>query len=82
MSKEMILSRQDVEFLLFDWLKVDELSQRPRFAGQERFEYTSVLDVYESLATDLLPRIIRKMTLMSPCLMESVSPLTQRLVSH
>ena len=30
MSKEMILSRQDVEFLLFDWLKVDELSQRPR----------------------------------------------------
>lgn len=53
MSKEMILSRQDVEFLLFDWLKVDELSQRPRFAGQERFEYTSVLDVYESLATDL-----------------------------
>ena len=53
MGKEMILSRQDVEFLLFDWLKVDELSQRPRFAGQERFEYTSVLDVYESLATDL-----------------------------
>lgn len=53
MSKEMILSRQDVEFLLFDWLKVDELSQRPRFAGQERFEYASVLDVYESLATDL-----------------------------
>ena len=39
MSKEMILSRQDVEFLLFDWLKVDELSQRPRFAGKERFEY-------------------------------------------
>lgn len=53
MSKEMILSRQDVEFLLFDWLNVDELTQRPRFAGQERFDYTSVLDVYESLATDL-----------------------------
>lgn len=28
MSNELILSRRDVDFLLFDWLKVEELSQR------------------------------------------------------
>jgi len=53
MSNELILSRRDVDFLLFDWLKVEELSQRNSFAGQDRFEYTSVLNVYEALATDL-----------------------------
>lgn len=53
MSNELILSRRDVDFLLFDWLKVEELSQRDSFAGQDRFEYTSVLNVYEALATDL-----------------------------
>jgi hypothetical protein len=46
MSNELILSRRDVDFLLFDWLKVEELSQRNSFAGQDRFEYTSVLNVY------------------------------------
>lgn len=53
MSKDMILSRQDLDFLLFDWLKVEELTQRPQFADQNRFEYNAVLDTYEGLATDL-----------------------------
>ncbi|EMN5127263.1 acyl-CoA dehydrogenase [Burkholderia contaminans] len=53
MTSELTLSRRDVEFILFDWLQVESLTRRQRFAGQDRFDYTSVLDVYESLATDL-----------------------------
>lgn len=53
MNNEMILSRQDVDFLLFDWLNIEVLNQRPRFAGQERSDYAAVLNVYEDLATDL-----------------------------
>ena len=53
MASELILSRADLDFLLFDWLRIESLSQRPRFAGQDRIDYTSVLDVYETLAADL-----------------------------
>ncbi|MGN5765199.1 acyl-CoA dehydrogenase [Acinetobacter calcoaceticus] len=53
MVDELILSRNDLDFILFDWLKVDQLNQRTCFSGQDRFDYTSVLNVYESLATDL-----------------------------
>jgi len=49
----LILSRRDVDFLLFDWLKVQDLAARPRFVGQDRFDYESVLDVYAALAADL-----------------------------
>ncbi|MFX1766352.1 acyl-CoA dehydrogenase [Paraburkholderia sp. A1RI-2L] len=53
MTSELILPRRDLEFILFDWLQVESLAHRPRYSGQDRFDYTSVLDVYESLATDL-----------------------------
>ena len=72
MSNELILSRRDVDFLLFDWLKVEELSQRETFAGQDRFEYTSVLNVYEALATDLFAPHNKKMTVTNLFLMVNV----------
>lgn len=53
MVDELILSRNDLDFILFDWLKVDQLNQRTCFSGQDRFDYTSVLNVYENLAMDL-----------------------------
>lgn len=53
MTDELILSRNDLDFLLFDWLNIESLNQRPHFSGQDRFDYTSVLNVYESLAKDL-----------------------------
>jgi len=37
-----VLSRRDLDFLLFEWLRVDELAKRQRFA-----EHTT--DVYEPL---------------------------------
>ncbi|MDM0047419.1 acyl-CoA dehydrogenase [Variovorax sp. J22R115] len=53
MNPELILSRSDLDFLLFDWLQVDALADRPRFAGQDRFDYASVLDTYARIASEL-----------------------------
>ncbi len=50
---ELILSRRDINFLLFEWLQVDGLNARPRFAAHDRFAYEATLDVYEALARDL-----------------------------
>ncbi|AMO24095.1 acyl-CoA dehydrogenase [Ramlibacter solisilvae] len=53
MTQDLILPRSDLDFLLFDWLKVDDLTRRARFAGQDRFDYASVLDIYAKLAAEL-----------------------------
>jgi len=53
MTSDLVLSRRELDFLLFDWLKVEALMRRARFAGQDRFANESVLDVYAKLATDL-----------------------------
>ncbi|MGN6650174.1 acyl-CoA dehydrogenase [Trinickia sp.] len=53
MSSDLILSRRDLDFILFDWLRIDSLSQRALYAGQDRFDYESVLDVYSKLASEL-----------------------------
>ena len=45
-----ILSRQDLDFLLFDWLRVDRLTERSRFSDHSRATFSGVLDVSERLA--------------------------------
>ncbi len=52
MNQDLILSRSDLDFILFDWLKVETLARRPRFAGQDRFDYASVLDTYARLGAE------------------------------
>ncbi|MGV0627761.1 acyl-CoA dehydrogenase [Mycolicibacter minnesotensis] len=46
-----LLSRRDLNFLLFDWLRVDELTGRPRFAEHSRETFSDTLDLCEQLAT-------------------------------
>ena len=48
--KSTLLSRRDLDFLLFEWLRVDELTQRPRFAEHSHDTFTGVLDLCEQLA--------------------------------
>lgn len=48
----LILSRQDVDFLLFKWLKIEALIQRSRFADHTRETFAAALDTYESIARD------------------------------
>ncbi|MCW2652503.1 MAG: Acyl-CoA dehydrogenase [Mycobacterium sp.] len=49
--KSTILSRRDLDFLLFDWLRVDELAKRQRFAEHSRETFAGVLDLCEQVAT-------------------------------
>ncbi|MCW2958756.1 MAG: acyl-CoA dehydrogenase [Solirubrobacterales bacterium] len=51
-AMELLLSRRDVQFLLYDWLDVGALVTRDRYAGQSREVYDDVLVLAERLATD------------------------------
>jgi alkylation response protein AidB-like acyl-CoA dehydrogenase len=49
--KSTLLSRRDLDFLLFEWLQVEELTKRERFAEHSRETFDGVLDLCEQLAT-------------------------------
>ena len=45
------MSRRDLDFLLYEWLRVDELTKRERFAEHSRETFDGVLELCEQLAT-------------------------------
>ncbi len=47
----LILSRRDLDFLLYEWLDAGALCARPRFADHNRETFDAVLDLCEQLAT-------------------------------
>ena len=47
-----ILSREDLDFLLHDWLDVTALTARPEFAEHDRSTFDAVLDLAAQMATD------------------------------
>ena len=47
-----ILSRRDLDFLLYEWLNAESLTSRPRFADHSRETFDAVLDLCEQLATE------------------------------
>lgn len=47
-----LLDRRDLDFLLFDWLGIEALLTRPRYAEHSRDSLTAVLDLSERLAAD------------------------------
>src|SRR5882757_11465879 len=49
--KSNLLSRRDLDFLMYEWLHVDELTKRQRFADHSRETFDGVLDLCEQLAT-------------------------------
>lgn len=46
-----ILSRRDIDFLLYEWLDVESLNRRERFADHSRQTFDGLLDLCEDLAT-------------------------------
>jgi alkylation response protein AidB-like acyl-CoA dehydrogenase len=48
----LIMSRRDIDFLLFDWLRVDELTSRARYADHNRQSFSAALDLYEKVAVE------------------------------
>jgi alkylation response protein AidB-like acyl-CoA dehydrogenase len=51
MSK--ILSSRDLEFLLYEWLDVESLTARPRFADHSRETFDAAIGTSRQIATDL-----------------------------
>jgi butyryl-CoA dehydrogenase len=49
--RSKLLSRRDLDFLLYEWLRVDELTGCDRFAEHSRETFDGVLDLCEQLAT-------------------------------
>ena len=49
----LILSRQDLSFLLYEWLDVESLTRIPRYADHTRETFDAALDTCEQIATDL-----------------------------
>ena len=47
----ILLSRRDVDFLLFEWLDVENLTRRPRFSEHSRETFDGLLDLCQDLAT-------------------------------
>jgi alkylation response protein AidB-like acyl-CoA dehydrogenase len=45
-----ILSRRDLEFLLYEWLDVERLTKRPRFAEHSRESFDAVLELSARIA--------------------------------
>lgn len=50
--EDRILSRRDLDFLLFDWLQVQSLVTRPRYADHTRETFAAALDTYQSIARE------------------------------
>jgi acyl-CoA dehydrogenase len=48
-----LLSRRDIDFLLYEWLDVESLNQRPRFQDHSRETFNAAIDTAEQIATDL-----------------------------
>ncbi|WP_245160131.1 acyl-CoA dehydrogenase [Blastococcus sp. CT_GayMR20] len=66
MGDSLILSRRDLDFLLHDWLDVESLTKRPRFAEHSRDTFDAVLDLAEQIATDHFAPHNRKADLNEP----------------
>jgi len=47
----LLLSRRDLDFLLYEWLDVELLTKRSRFAEHSRETFDAVLDLAEQMAT-------------------------------
>jgi alkylation response protein AidB-like acyl-CoA dehydrogenase len=48
----LLLSRRDLDFLLFEWLQVERLVERQRFADHSRETFDAVLRLSEQIATE------------------------------
>ena len=46
-----LLSRRDLEFLLYEWLGVVDLTRRTRYSEHSRETFTAALETYEKIAT-------------------------------
>jgi alkylation response protein AidB-like acyl-CoA dehydrogenase len=51
-SPNLILSQRDLDFLLHEWLEVETLTKRPRFAEHSRETFDAVMELARQIATE------------------------------
>jgi alkylation response protein AidB-like acyl-CoA dehydrogenase len=56
----MAALRHDLEFLLYDWLQIESLLERPRFAEHSRETFGSILDLCERIARERFAPVNRR----------------------
>ena len=66
MSLSTILSRADLDFLLHDWLRVSELTERERYADHSRETIDAVIDLSAELAEKYFAPHNRQADLVEP----------------
>ncbi|TFH73400.1 acyl-CoA dehydrogenase [Gammaproteobacteria bacterium LSUCC0112] len=49
--KSLILSRRDVDFMVYEWLNAEQLCEMPRYADHSRDTFDATLDLCEQMAT-------------------------------
>ena len=52
MPASLVLSARDLEFLLHEWLQVEQLTKRPRYAEHSRETFDAVLELAADIATE------------------------------
>jgi alkylation response protein AidB-like acyl-CoA dehydrogenase len=62
----LLLSRRDLNFLLYEWLDATSLTARPRYSQHDRATFDAVLDTAEKIATDFFAPHNRKSDLNEP----------------
>lgn len=50
--RSLLISRRDLDFLLHEWLEVESLTKRPRFADHDRDTFDAALDLAAEVATE------------------------------
>ena len=48
----LLMSRRDIEFLLYEWLDVEKLTARPRYADHSRETFDAALELASTIATE------------------------------
>ncbi|MGO4256910.1 acyl-CoA dehydrogenase [Marmoricola sp. RAF53] len=51
-SSSLLMSRRDLDFLLYEWLDCEELTARPRYAEHSRETFDAAMDLATTIATE------------------------------
>jgi alkylation response protein AidB-like acyl-CoA dehydrogenase len=62
----LTISRRDLSFLLYEWLQVQDLCQRERYAEHSRETFEAALDVYGQIADELFAPLHQKLDAEEP----------------
>lgn len=68
--ESLILSRRDVDFLLYEWLDAESLTSRERFADHDRDTFDAVIALSETIAAQHFAPLNRKADLEEPIMDE------------